>query len=405
MSNETRMVRLRAALSLPAVVALLALLPLLGGLGACSSGTLLDSHDVGPEARYPVRGTSYYLPKTIVRIEVWQYGVTTDGKREIKHFAMFDDARDVKTIPDHRHQFVIRPRWDTASDDFVQVNMGVDGLLEGVHGRATDQRSEIARGLTDLFSMLVAGPGARSKWRPDEDQMRALTTTEDNRPRFVAEYEFDPVDPRDHARVKAALAGFKIDMTLTRQPDCPVAGSGPGCATTCSCTAPGIYYRLPIPYRFTLKPAGRFREPGVLGAGNEGEWESLDGGMERTLLMPNEAVCLYVPVNRASFVSSETSMVFERGMLREVKTDKPSELLGFVKIPVDMASAILAIPAELLTIRIRRIEQRSDLAAKAAAQNEAERQKLEAELAMLEAARKLRAPAADDAPAGDPWAK
>ena len=39
-------------------------------------------------------------------------------------------------------------------------------------------------------------------------------------------------------------------------------------------------------------------------------------------------------------------------MLTQVTTDKPSELLAFVKIPVDMATTIVGIPAELLKIRV-----------------------------------------------------
>ena len=409
MATDKHPIPARSLLTVPAAAFLLALLPLVGGLGACSQSTLVSSHNVGPEHQFPVRGTSYYLPKRILRVEVWRYVSTEDvfdkdGRpvldeqnnpttRVVRgHFAMFDDERDVKTIPDLRHQFVLRPQWDSASDDYVKVNLDSDGLLAGVYGHATDERGEIARGLTDLFSMLIAGPGSTSKWDagPRPDPRRSMTDRLGDAPRMIAEYEFDPVDPNDKARVERALKHYGITMWLHRQSDCPIAGSGPGCCTTCDCTKPGVYYRLPVPYRFGLRPAGRFREPGYLGARGDGAWENLEGGIERTLLLPNEAVCLYVPVNRASFVSSYTSLVFERGMLREVETDKPSELVGFVKIPVDVASAILAIPAELLTIRINRIEQRSDLAAKVAAQSEAERSRIESEIAMLEAARKLR---------------
>lgn len=70
-------------------------------------------------------------------------------------------------------------------------------------------------------------------------------------------------------------------------------------------------------------------------------------------------------------------------------TDKPSELLGFVRIPVDAASAILAIPADLLTIRIKETQLKSDLAANQKAQTESERQRIQSQIDLLDAARKL----------------
>jgi hypothetical protein len=393
----------------------LALLTL--GLASCSSDTMLESQNVGPDRWQPIAGTSYYLPKKLLRIQVWRYGVDAEEdengkpygeengapktKRVYRHFAMHaKDGSDELVIPDHRHQFVIKPKWDAGSHDYLKVSMAPDGLLSEVHGDAADERTEIAAGIGDLFSMLVSGNSESPRRMGSGDDMRALTDEASTAPRFVAEYEFDPVDPTDRARVDGALAKYKIKMGLTRQPDCPVATSGAGCCQTCDVTKPGIYYRLPIPYRFTLSPAGIYREPGVLGANSDnGEWESLEGGMEYTILLPNEAICLYVPVTRAAFVKAHTSVRFDRGMLTEVESDKPSEMLAFVKIPIDAASAILAIPAELLTVRIKKTEQKTDLAAQQQAKTDAERQKLESQIELLDAARKLN----DGSTSGDDW--
>jgi hypothetical protein len=54
--------------------------------------------------------------------------------------------------------------------------------------------------------------------------------------------------------------------------------------------------------------------------------------MDRTFLIPNEAICKYVPVTRASFVTKKTALLFDDGMLTQVRTNKPSELLAFVNI-------------------------------------------------------------------------
>ena len=51
-------------------------------------------------------------------------------------------------------------------------------------------------------------------------------------------------------------------------------------------------------------------------------------------------------------MTKRTELAFDHGMLTRASTDKPSELLGFVQIPVDVATTIIGIPAELLKIRV-----------------------------------------------------
>jgi hypothetical protein len=381
--------------------ALGAFLLILGaGVGACSGGPLIESHNVGPGLQGPLRGISYYLPKKLLKVEVWHYvkrvprrdaagaPVLDENGREVQdaasvYFAVFPDHNQdggERVVPDLRHQFVIMPRWDPASHDELSVKVSPEGLLEEVKGTATDERGTLASELTALFSMMVTGIPITPSPK------RGLTDTE-GVPRFIAEFQFDPIDPAERARVEGALRRYGIAFSLTKQADCPTAASGAGCCTTCDLTQPGIYYRLPIPYRLNLSPAGIFRASGD--RGSQGEWESLDGGLERTVLLPNEAVCIYVPVTRAAFVKSETTVLFERGMLKEVTTTKPSELVGFVRIPVDVASAILAIPSELLTLRIKHIEGERSRSAAEKELLELERDRLQAQIDVLEKAAEL----------------
>lgn len=359
----------------------------------CSSRAILASRHVAPHETAPVEGVSYYLPKKLVEMTVWGYeaDVQTPETRDaadgrpppapsaMRYFATLDRER---IVPDLRHQFVIQPRWDAASHDTVQVELTDEGLLTAVRGRAQDQRAEIVHNLAKLASLLIRGPA------PMPAPMRGLSDADARLPRMIAHYSFDPVDPLAMEDLRARLRPLDIHLEVTRQSDCPTATSGADCCTTCRGTQPGIYYRLPIPYRVRVTPAGLYRPPGDRGASDAGVWEMLDQGLERTLLLPNEALCFYVPVDRRMFVTAETSMTFERGMLRSVTTDKPSELLGFVKIPVDVASTLLAIPSELLTIRIQQKTQEAKLAELEAETATNKNAMLEAELELLEAMRK-----------------
>ena len=360
---------------------------------ACSSGQILVSRHIAATESTPAAGIGYYLPKKLITVTVWGYeaavatpnrtdaadGALPQAPTTMRYFATYDGE---SIVPDLRHQFLIVPRWDAASHDTVHVELTEEGFLKSVMGRAVDQRADIALELAKLASLLIKGPA------PMPSKTRGLGAEDPTVPRMVAQYEFDPVDPVGFGDVREQLSGFGIQITVTKQSACPTATSGEHCCTTCRQTSPGVYYRLPVPYRVHLEPGGMYRQPLVDGSDDQATWEVLDHGLERTVLLPNNALCMYVPVERHMFVTSETSMTFDRGMLTSVTTDKPSELLGFVRIPVDVASTILAIPSELLTIRIQQKTQEQEFAAAESALATSQSDLLKAELELLEAMEK-----------------
>ena len=107
--------------------------------------------------------------------------------------------------------------------------------------------------------------------------------------------------------------------------------------------------------------------------------------MDRTYLLPNEAICKYVPVTRASFVKKDTQLHFDQGMLTQVSTNKPSELVGFVTIPVDVATTIVGIPAELLKFRIERTDLRRQISVNERDQVRAESERIDSLTKLMEA--------------------
>ena len=40
---------------------------------ACGSGTLVESHPVRADATAPVQGTAYYLPKKVLKLQIWGF--------------------------------------------------------------------------------------------------------------------------------------------------------------------------------------------------------------------------------------------------------------------------------------------------------------------------------------------
>tara|TARA_R110001583_G_scaffold195354_1_gene372138 strand:+ start:1839 stop:3182 length:1344 start_codon:yes stop_codon:yes gene_type:complete len=60
----------------------------------------------------------------------------------------------------------------------------------------------------------------------------------------------------------------------------------------------------------------------------------------------------YISLDRGLFVTNEYEYEFTNGMLTRYKATKPNEIVEILSIPVDVAKAIISIPAEILQLKI-----------------------------------------------------
>ncbi len=67
--------------------------------------------------------------------------------------------------------------------------------------------------------------------------------------------------------------------------------------------------------------------------------------------LPNRGTIGLVNMEAGAFVKTEHSVVFKDGMLVENKQVKPSEMLGFVKIPLDILNELIKLPTEILQLK------------------------------------------------------
>lgn len=61
---------------------------------------------------------------------------------------------------------------------------------------------------------------------------------------------------------------------------------------------------------------------------------------------------IVIPVERTAFVSRKNNIVFKEGLIKSNSIDKPSSVEGFLSIPIDIAKAIVSIPAEIIQFKI-----------------------------------------------------
>ena len=77
-------------------------------------------------------------------------------------------------------------------------------------------------------------------------------------------------------------------------------------------------------------------------------------------LVPNPSVLLVVPVRRSYFAKRQQMPKFSNGMLVENYINKPAEAEGLASIPINIAKAIVSIPAQLLQFKIIHLKQETE---------------------------------------------
>ncbi len=86
------------------------------------------------------------------------------------------------------------------------------------------------------------------------------------------------------------------------------------------------------------------------------------------VMLPNEAPTAFIPIKSAAFVKTINDVTFENGLIKSWDTDRPSEALEAVRLPVRMIKAFISIPADILQLKIDLSTKDKSLAEMQAAQ-------------------------------------
>lgn len=291
----------------------------------------------------------YALPKGLIHVSV---------DRDENLTVIF---HDVVYVPDPAHQYVLRYKHSTLSRDSVFVQIDDLGLLAKICAESKDEAGEIAKKFVELAA--EAAKIATLRGGKSDDQ----------RP-FHYEFAFDPTDAADYVVHQNRLheeygVSLKIeyDNLADAQEDDVKPGddlgrSRPRCSE-------GACFRPALPYRVTI----------------DLEDSTSRASYSAIVALPNEAPIVSIDLNRHAFVRANTQVEFDRGMLKWVDLQKPSEALGFVSVPVDMAKMIAKIPASILDFKFTHVQREADIANQSDRLIESQMQLLDAQRRLLEA--------------------
>lgn len=334
---------MRPSLSLP----LCALLGLV--LAGCvkmveSSPGALSSESGGLGCRTSLG--AYYLPKAIINVSA-----TADPA---SHVITFDETKfRANLIADRKAPYCLDYLAVATADDLITVQRTPDGLLQQVTSDATDRTPEIANKLIDTASNFVVATARSAQFGGPATPAKI-------------DLDFDPLDPDDLARANRALRRFGLCVHVDgigysddsperwcanpRAParDLPVfKGAVEPVAQEASRTE--VLYRANRKYQVSLY---KQVDPG------HSPWRlHVTRGME----MPNLSPVFGIGVERTLFAQRKTTLKFTNGVLDDVTIDKGSEVLGFVSIPLYLSQAIVAIPANIIQLKINTTDQRTKL--------------------------------------------
>lgn len=262
-------------------------------------------------------------------------------------------------VPDPTRTFVATPIHSPWRSDTFKLTTSAAGLLEGYKGSADDKTGEVILKIVDIYKG-VAMAARKTATRiqsvekaPDEKEVL------DKYP-FKYERAVDPTDPAALQNVGTDLHNLEADYQFELKTDpayvAPALKPAP--------TGGSLYYRRPVLQILEVKVVG-------------------DDGISRfvqsvPLLLPNQGPIASIDISAAPMVKSDFDFAFKDGMLISFDSTKPSEMLAGFSLLADTVKGIVALPAEIVQLKINYSSKAQEL-------SEKQKSELEAKVALLEA--------------------
>jgi hypothetical protein len=237
------------------------------------------------------------------------------------------------------------------AEDHLNISTTENGLLKTVGVASTDKTPEIVVDTAKVaiaafkvaagFPTLAPGTVRTMTYTKAEAALgvcEVKNATLVGKP-FVYEKVFDPTDPEGNLKnLNDDLCGLATRFQIVVQPDGDNSQSSPHMKGVVN----GLLYRRPIPYTVELKQE-IVKKDGT----------SLLSTREATqVLLPNNGPLTVFSLETGRFVTTTYNMEFTDGLLTKGEIKRPSEALGFVQIPLNVLREVIALPTDLLQLKI-----------------------------------------------------
>jgi hypothetical protein len=312
--------------------------------------------------------TSVKMRVEAAEVELANINVSLDalqlGGAACTYSAMLE-ALPAQADPDQR--FVARLSHNILRDDTLKLNVGASGLLTSANIVATDRTADM------IVEIAGAIGGSRTGVRGQDDQPATGEPACATLPRqFV--HVFDPMRAWVHDtttpvnqvtlpavdQLNIALSAAYFPFRVQIDPRALVVvgperteGEPRGSQRRLQGepyfleTEGAIYYRSAVPITFTIQQ--RMPRAANETANAPYRWQSVDAAV---VMLPQAGPVSYIPMNSSAFVRTVNDVQFSDGSITSWSAERPSEGLEVVRLPVRVLTALVSVPAQLLSIRV-----------------------------------------------------
>ncbi len=264
---------------------------------------------------------------------------------------------DLGVYADRSQMYIANLNHLPTRDDSMQLSV-VDGLLSSTgKAIADDKTADIIVSLANLVGPKPGGSSAtnlsNSKtyfYSSPNTLLKNPKTASDAPPACKAVNESFVFDPTDLSDVTSTLRKFKklnfsfsLQVQAIDSDNSTLDEKSNLRGVDLQAVIDGLAYRPTTAVRILVKPK---KDETLCVTSDKLESEVL------ILNAPDASRMAYLPIDSGALNSNSTSFVFDKGHPKEFSTARASEIAALLKIPVNVAKALISVPGELIKLRV-----------------------------------------------------
>jgi hypothetical protein len=323
-------------------------------VGSLASGGSIIKSICQQNSDVPEADQLYYLPTACLLIKATATVIVTKdtGTKNIIDTKLSEITFDstVQIVPDTRSFFSIKYTPSFFSNDDLKLSINSSGLIEGINLTAEDRIANIIAEVAVAPKTILSADEAEAKKKSlvSETSKEGVTVITETK-----QYNNNFFILTNEIRKENASRRWIINVDGASETDSTVDASF------------RLKFDIPSPGSFLFKD--NFQElEGILLRPLQTiimstHTSSCIPPLQYQLLVPDESKVVSISIKRSAFVKKVYGFKMTNGMLTENTINKPSEMEGFMSIPIKIAKAIVSIPAQIISFKIENIKHQTSL--------------------------------------------
>lgn len=256
-----------------------------------------------------------------------------------------------ESLPDTGRKFSANPYHNILRDDVQKLTISKTGLLSTANVIADDRTDDIISEFAGALKLDFSGSTV-------DDLITAASGEGDNpkagnaKPRFCpvvpVKFVYNPVNATDVKNVNDELIRLDIPIKVGDMKylsGSAVSNQYPVKSDTINGSPDlmeALYYRTPVPVVMSY-------EVKIDVDKSTQKWMPASSSIA---MLPQAGPVGYIPMRSSAFVKSVDDVTFDNGVVTSWNNESPSEVLELVRLPVKILSSIIAIPSEIISLKV-----------------------------------------------------